>query len=145
MNIVARDLRKLADFYVQAFGCTVALPEGTLSGEWLERGVGIPKIVIKGITLTMPGFDKNGPMLEIFQYNTMEEHGGVVAANRQGIRHFAFHVDDVLLVREKVLIAGGKTIGEISQREFKSGTLTFIYVSDPEGNIIELLNWKTKV
>ncbi len=143
-NIVAKDHKKLADFYMQALGCTVALPEGKLAGEWLEKGIAISGVSILGITLTLPGYDKQGPTLEIFQYSTMLENSGVPAANRQGFAHIAFQVDDVSSVADKALSVGGKKLGEITQKEFKSGTLTFTYVTDPEGNIIELLNWTPK-
>lgn len=143
-NIVAKDHKKLADFYMQALGCTVTLPESKLAGEWLEKGIAIQGATILGITLTLPGYDKQAPTLEIFQYNAMLENSGVPAANRQGFAHIAFHVDEVPSVVEKVLLAGGKKLGEIAQKEFKSGTLTFTYVTDPEGNIVELLNWTAK-
>ena len=143
-NIVARDYKKLAKFYMQALGCTVALPDSTLAGEWLEKGIGIKNAVIKGITLVLPGFDKTGPTLEIFQYDDMLENSGMPAANRQGFGHIAFHVDDVAAVRDAIISAGGKQLGEIAEKEFKSGTLTFTYTTDPEGNIIELLKWTPK-
>ena len=139
-NIVAKDQKTLADFYIQALGCDIALPENTLVGEWLEKGIGIPAASIRGITLKLPGFQKDGPALEIFQYNQMIEHSGPPAANRQGFAHIAFRVDDVVAIQQKAISSGGAKLGEISQKDFKSGTLTFTYVTDPEGNIVELLN-----
>ncbi|MEI7578998.1 MAG: VOC family protein [bacterium] len=35
-------------------------------------------------------------------------------------------------------------VGEIVTKEFKSGTLCFSYIKDPEGNIIEIQSWKSK-
>jgi predicted enzyme related to lactoylglutathione lyase len=143
-NIVAENYKKLAEFYMQALGCEIALPDSTLSGEWLERGIGITGAVIKGMTLTLPGYDKKGPTMEIFQYNEMQKNQQPPAANRQGFGHIAFYVDDVLSVTEKIVAAGGKRLGEIAEKSFKSGTLTFTYTTDPEGNIVELLKWVPK-
>jgi len=43
-----------------------------------------------------------------------------------------------------VLQNRGRKLGELAIKEFKSGTLTFIYVTDPEGNIIEIQSWRSK-
>jgi predicted enzyme related to lactoylglutathione lyase len=64
-------------------------------------------------------------------------------ANREGIMHLAFEVDDVQKMLDLVLEHGGKKIGEIVSSEVKGvGLLTFVYCADPEGNIIELQAWK---
>ena len=66
VNIVAKDWRKLAEFYEKVFGCIRILPERSFSGEWLEKGTGIKNAKIKGVHLRLPGFGENGPTLEIF-------------------------------------------------------------------------------
>ena len=40
-NLIARDWRKLADFYVSVFGCEPVPPERDYSGADLERGTGV--------------------------------------------------------------------------------------------------------
>jgi len=49
VNIIARDWKKLAKFYEKVLGCTPVLPERDLSGEWIEKGTGIPGAAINGI------------------------------------------------------------------------------------------------
>jgi catechol 2,3-dioxygenase-like lactoylglutathione lyase family enzyme len=56
------------------------------------------------------------------------------AANRPGLRHIAFKVDDVRGVVDRVREAGWETVGEIV--EFKPFLLC--YVRGPEGLIVEL-------
>jgi catechol 2,3-dioxygenase-like lactoylglutathione lyase family enzyme len=64
------------------------------------------------------------------------------AVNRPGFAHIAFAVDDVATARDAVIAAGGSTVGEeVSLKIPGAGTVTFVYVADPEGNIIELQNW----
>jgi predicted enzyme related to lactoylglutathione lyase len=59
--------------------------------------------------------------------------------NRPRFGHIAFIVDDVATAREAVLAAGGKPVGEIVTLTNAIGKkLTWVYVSDPEGNILEL-------
>ena len=57
------------------------------------------------------------------------------AANRPGLRHVAFKVDDVRGVVERVRHAGWETVGEIV--DFES-TFLLCYVRGPEGLIVEL-------
>jgi catechol 2,3-dioxygenase-like lactoylglutathione lyase family enzyme len=57
------------------------------------------------------------------------------AANRPGLRHVAFKVDDVRNVVERVRAAGWETVGEIVNFE---DTFLLCYVRGPEGLIVEL-------
>ncbi len=140
-NIVAQDWRRLAHFYEDVFGCTPVPPERNLSGRWLEEGTGIPDAQIRGIHLRLPGFDHEGPTLEIFQYNLQEDRQDT-AINRPGFAHIAFAVDDIETARDSVIEAGGKIIGEtVSLKVPGAGKVTFVYLTDPEGNIIELQRW----
>ena len=72
----------------------------------------------------------------------MEEKSSEIVANRQGFGHIAFLVSDVELMCEKVLENAGRILGEITNKEVPGvGLLTFVYMYDPEDNIIELQNW----
>ena len=64
------------------------------------------------------------------------------AANRLGFGHLAFHVDDVRAILGKVIEYGGSKLGEVVIKNVDGvGTLTFVYATDPEGNILEIQNW----
>jgi predicted enzyme related to lactoylglutathione lyase len=59
--------------------------------------------------------------------------------NWPGFGHIAFVVDDVPAAREAVLAAGGGPVGEVVTLTNAAGAaLTWVYVTDPEGNILEL-------
>ncbi len=140
-NVVAQDWRRLADFYERVFGCTPVPPERHLSGQWLEDATGIPGAKIQGVHLRLPGYDERGPTLEIFQYNNQQEPQET-AINRPGFAHIAFAVDDVQAARDAVVAAGGRVVGEVVSVDVPgAGTVTFIYATDPEGNIVELQHW----
>lgn len=143
-NIIAKDWRKLVSFYQDIFECIPVLPERKLSGEWLDKGTSVNDAHLEGIHLSLPGYGNTGPTLEIFQYNEVLEKQSATRSNSQGYGHIAFHVEDVQELFNKVLASGGKSVGEIVQKEVAGvGLLTFAYVTDPEGNIIELQNWST--
>ena len=140
-NIICDDWRKLADFYISVFECTFAPPERDQSGQWLADGTGVKDAHLTGVHLRLPGHGEDGPTLEIYSYRQMKDDLAP-AANRKGLRHLAFAVDDVPGIVQKVLSAGGATLGEIITREIPgAGRITFAYVSDPEGNIIEVQRW----
>ncbi len=143
-NIIAKDWKMLASFYTDTFGCKKASTDQNLKGEWFEKGVAIEGASLKGVQLLLPGHGDKGPTLEIFQYNENLEMAKPPAANREGYGHIAFHVEDVSTVLESMVEHGGSKLGEIVSQEFKSGTLTFTYALDPEGNIVELQNWSPK-
>jgi catechol 2,3-dioxygenase-like lactoylglutathione lyase family enzyme len=141
VNLVAQDWERLAAFYGRVFGCTRVPPERNLSGPWLEAGTGVPGARIRGIHLRLPGCERGGPTLEIFTYDPALDPLPS-AANRPGWGHIAFAVEDVAAVRKAVLEAGGRALGETISTEIDgAGAITFAYVTDPEGNVIELQRW----
>ena len=140
-NIVARDWRRLADFYQKVFGCEPVPPERHLSGHWLEEATGVPGAEIRGAHLRLPGHGEGGPTLEIFQYHPCRS-GEDQAVNRTGIAHLAFAVADVDATLERVKDEGGGEVGKPVSVEIPgAGIIRFVYVADPEGNIIELQTW----
>lgn len=140
-NIVAHNWRRLADFYQHVFSCTPVLPERHLSGHWLEAAIEIPGAEIHGVHLRLPGVGDRGPTLEIFQY-TPQEAGSKPVLNRPGLAHIAFAVDEVEAALAAVLAAGGAAVGERVTLDVPgAGHVAFVYVTDPEGNIIELQRW----
>ncbi|MBI2429669.1 MAG: VOC family protein [Ignavibacteriales bacterium] len=140
-NIIARDWQALVKFYQEVFGCTPVPPERHYKGNDLERGTGVRGTELHGVHLRLPGYDENGPTLEIYSY-TVQEKEIKRAVNRPGFAHIAFLVDDVQTSREVVLNAGGNAVGETVTLQTSTGAkVTWCYLTDPEGNIIELQSW----
>ncbi len=140
-NIICEDWEKLAEFYQTVFGCEPVPPKREQSGEWLSEGTGVPGASLRGMHLRLPGYGDNGPTLEIYQYGKIEPDEPP-AANRKGFGHIAFLVDNVLSVREKILKHGGADLGQVTETDVAGvGHLTFIYMTDPEGNILEIQSW----
>lgn len=141
-NIISSNWRKLSEFYIQVFKCQIMPPERNQSGEWLSKGTGVANASLQGVHLLLPGFDKNGPTLEIYQYSNIEQQE-LVNPNTRGIGHLAFEVDNVPEIYTQVIKYGGSACGDISTREIDQlGQITFVYVRDPDGNLIELQSWR---
>ncbi len=140
-NIIAADWEALAAFYIAVFDCERLSPDRDLSGAWLSKATGVEDAALKGVHLRLPGHGDRGPTLEIFSYAAMAEKG-MPRADRKGFGHLAFEVEDVAAMTKRVLDAGGQAIGEaVSLPVPGAGVVTFVYVTDPEGNILELQSW----
>jgi catechol 2,3-dioxygenase-like lactoylglutathione lyase family enzyme len=141
-NLVAADWRRLARFYVDVFGCTPVPPERDYSGDGIDRLTSLRKIRLCGIHLRLPGHGEKGPTLEIFSY-APDLTSPPQTPNRHGFGHLAFAVDDVASACETVRQAGGGRIGEVVRFALPDGNaVTAAYVTDPEGNIVELQSWE---
>jgi len=144
-NIIAVDWRRLASFYTEVFQCRPVPPQRNQSGQWLEKGTGVEQAALEGMHLRLPGYGEQGPTLEIYSYsNTLPSERSL--PNRKGLGHLAFEVDDLEGCLEKALALGAGKHGEISETTVEGvGRISFIYIADPEGNIIELQHWKLLV
>jgi catechol 2,3-dioxygenase-like lactoylglutathione lyase family enzyme len=144
VNVIARDWRRLADFYTTLFGCELVPPERDYGGEVLERGTAVPGATLRGAHLRLPGHGETGPTIEIYTYGTNAPPGAASAANREGWGHVAFAVDDVEQARDAVVAAGGTQHGEVVTTHTADGrAVTWCYLADPEGNLVEVQSWST--
>lgn len=140
-NIVTKNWKKLADFYEQVFDCKPVPPERNQKGEWLDKGTGVSNAHLQGMHLRLPGFGDHGPTLEIYEYATII-NSEKNFSNKQGFGHIAFQVDEIEVILELAIRNGATKIGQLSEHYVENvGLLKFIYIADPDGNIIELQNW----
>jgi predicted enzyme related to lactoylglutathione lyase len=140
-NLVAANWRELAEFYIKVFGCKRKPPERKLKGDWLDGLTAIRNAYVEGMHLALPGYGKDGPTLEIFQYSRMK---GAKAApvSRPGFGHIAFAVRDVKAPLERVKEHGGSAVGSLVSTKIEGvGHIEVVYARDPEGNVVELQKW----
>lgn len=141
-NLIAKDWQALSRFYQELFECVPVPPERHYRGELLENGTGIVDTELHGQHLRLPGYGDNGPTLEIYSY-TISEEAIYPAVNRPGFAHLAFEVASVEQTQAQVLAAGGSRVGDIVTQQIATGAkVTWCYVRDPEGNILELQSWQ---
>lgn len=140
-NLVARDWRRLAHWYETHLGCVPVPPERHYAGPELEAGTGVPGSTLEGVHLRLPGVAGGDLTIEIYSYSVMLDTPPP-AVNRPGFSHLAFEVESVAEARAELLAAGGRAVGDIVTLTTSAGrNVTWCYVTDPEGNILELQSW----
>lgn len=107
---------------------------GVFSGEWIGRIIGLEDTTVETVMVRTPD---GSDMFEVVRFRSPSAgaHEPAPPANRPGLRHVAFRVDDVRGVVERVREAGWETVGEIVDYE---STFLLCYVRGPEGLLVEL-------
>ena len=110
------------------------MPSPAFSGEWIDRIIGLENVTVE---VLMARARDGSDMFEVVRFHSPSAGPQELApaANRPGLRHVAFKVDDVRGVVDRVREAGWETIGEIVDFE---NTFLLCYVRGPEGPIVEL-------
>lgn len=140
-NLIADDWRRLVDFYTTVFDCVPVSSERDHHGPLTDDLTGMPGARIRGRHLRLPGHGETGPTIEIFSYEQNAPRP-TRELNRPGFQHLAFEVDDVEGKRREILALGGRDVGKLVTLDIAgAGKLTLIYLTDPEGNILELQYW----
>jgi len=105
-----------------------------VEGEWVDRVIGLDGVRSEVVFVRTP--DGKG-QLELSKFHSPGDHGrpDPAAANRLGLRHVAFVVDDLNATLDRVRSRGLDTVGEVQDYE---GVFRLCFVRGPEGIIVEL-------
>ncbi len=132
VGLVVEDLNETVRFLsLLGFDCD---EPAVLSGEWIDQIIGLERVKIEMVMARGPD---GSDIFEVVHFHSppASAQEPAPAANRPGLRHIAFNVDDVRGVVNCVREAGWETIGEIVDYE---NTYLLCYVRGPEGLIVEL-------
>jgi catechol 2,3-dioxygenase-like lactoylglutathione lyase family enzyme len=132
IGLVVEDLDEAVRFLsLLGFDCS---EPSVFGGAWIDRIIGLENAEVEVVMARGPdGTD----VFEVVRFlsPSAAAQEPAPAANRPGLRHVAFTVDDVRGVVDRVRDAGWETIGEIVDYE---NTFLLCYVRGPEGLIVEL-------
>ncbi|HEX6461249.1 MAG TPA: VOC family protein [Thermoleophilaceae bacterium] len=132
VGLVVEDLDETVRFLtLLGFDCG---EPGVFSGDWIDRIIGLENATVEVVMARGPD---GSDVFEVVRFRSPAAGTGEPAppANRPGLRHIAFKVDDVRGVVDRVRAAGWQTVGEIVNFE---NTFLLCYVRGPEGLIVEL-------
>src|SRR3954447_7302400 len=132
VGLVVEDLDETVRF-LALLGLDCGEP-GVFSGEWIGRIIGLADVTVELVMVRGPD---GGDVFEVVRFHSPSAAAQepAPAANRPGLRHIAFNVDDVRGVVDRVRAAGWGTFGEIVNYE---DTFLLCYLRGPEGLIVEL-------
>jgi catechol 2,3-dioxygenase-like lactoylglutathione lyase family enzyme len=132
IGLVVEDLDETVRF-LALLGLDCSKP-GVFGGEWIDQIIGLEDVTVETVMVRLPD---GSDVFEVVRFRSPSAgaHETAPAANRPGLRHVAFKVDDVRGVVERVRAAGWETVGEIVDYE---GMFLLCYVRGPEGLIVEL-------
>ncbi|HWD85385.1 MAG TPA: VOC family protein [Solirubrobacteraceae bacterium] len=132
VGLVVEDLDETVRFLtVLGFDCS---DPGVFSGEWIDRIIGLENVTVETVMARGPD---GSDIFEVVRFVSPpgSAREPAPAANRPGLRHIAFKVDDVRGVVDRVREAGWGTVGEIVDYQ---NIFLLCYVRGPEGLIVEL-------
>jgi catechol 2,3-dioxygenase-like lactoylglutathione lyase family enzyme len=146
VNLVVRDLGRLEAFYQSALGLKIT-KRVTISGEWIDRTVGLSNVRAQVVYLELPA----GPRIELIRYDSPpspDASADAQSPNATGPRHIAFRVDGIDELVERLRNAGVEFFSQVqtvpdSQVTYTDGVRKrLVYFRDPEGNILELCEYR---
>ena len=147
VNIVVEDLERMVAFYRDALGLKET-KRVTITGGWVAATVGLSEVHADVVYLEFA----SGPRIELIRYNRplAARPVGVDRPNAPGLRHIAFRIDDIDAAVARLRSAGVKFFSDV--QEVPDTQVTYaggirkrlIYFADPEGNLLELCEYKAR-
>ena len=132
VGISVRDMEKAMDFYCNTLGFSLVWAHKERTGEPLQKVVGLP-----GAVMDISMLEGYGMRVELFKYIVPEGcDRGLMRQCDFGLIHFALKVKDARAVYD-VLISKGVQFSSPPQ-DLRPGVVA-IYMQDPEGNTIEIM------
>lgn len=132
VGVIVNDLADAIEFFVD-LGFELG-GQMKMKDELVDRIIGLDDVQTEVAFVRTP--DGSG-QLELIQFNSPTYQGETSppAANKPGIRHLAFVVDDIEAVVARLRARGTELVGELVQFE---ESWKLVYVRGPEGIIVEL-------
>ena len=124
------DLDRAVEFYCDVFDLEIAA-EFESSGENFARGVGVANA-----TGRFAHLDGDGTRVELVEYDPEGGEAAAEGVNDRGAKHLAFGVDDVEAFYEGL----PDDVETVSEPQTSSTGTTILFVRDPEGNFVEVLD-----
>jgi catechol 2,3-dioxygenase-like lactoylglutathione lyase family enzyme len=132
VGIVVNDLAAATEFFVQ-LGLRLQ-GEARVEGRWVDRIIGLDGVQSDITYLETPD-GQSHVELSKFHSPTAVGDGRPAPANKLGLRHIAFGVDDIDAAVAGLRSRGVELVGEVLQYE---DLYRLCYIRGPEGIIVEL-------
>ncbi len=133
INITVKNPELMLSFYHELLGFIVIL-DIIREGEELAKGVGVPGARLRNIRLAVPGSDVQ---IEFIHYmNVTGKPLNPHPIQDYHIGHICFETDDIAALFTWLTNASVRVVSP--PVTIHPGGIQFMYIYDPEGNIIEI-------
>jgi len=137
----------MADFYNRMLDMKVT-KRVTISGEWIDRTVGLEGVVADVIYLDPPA----GPRVELIRYQkpVTSRPAGLGDSNLPGLRHLAFRVREIESLVTRLKSAGIEFFSDVQRVPLEQVSYggnvqkRLVYFHDPEGNLLEFCEYTSR-
>ncbi|EMA61826.1 VOC family protein [Halorubrum lipolyticum] len=130
VGITVSDLDRAVDFYTETFDLD-PLTEFAVGGDAFAEAV-----AVEGASAEFAHLDADGIRIELVAYDPAAESDGTPQLNRPGATHLGLSVDDV----EGFYADLNDDVETLSPPQTTETGTTVLFVRDPEGNLIEVLD-----
>jgi catechol 2,3-dioxygenase-like lactoylglutathione lyase family enzyme len=137
IGLCVSDLQTSLRFYTEGLGFEVAATY-TAGDEVAAAGE-----ITTGAQLTSQMITKDGLRLELLYWATPGATGTPsTARNQRGLTHLSFAVDDVAETEAKLVALGAEVVESTRTRfDYDPINVELVFLTDPDGTRIELVNW----
>ncbi|ADQ68967.1 lactoylglutathione lyase-like lyase [Halogeometricum borinquense DSM 11551] len=129
VGITVSDLENAVEFYQETLDLTL-LDRFTVSGENFSTAVGVD-----GATGQFAHLEADGVRVELIEYEPEGASRGEASINRPGTAHLGLTVEDIDSFYESL----PNSVESVSRPQTTDTGSRILFVRDPEGNLIELL------
>ena len=130
VGVTVSDLDRAVDFYAETFDLDVAA-EFSVGGEAFAEAVDVADT-----SASFAHLDADGAIVELVEYDPEGEPTPDPELNRPGAIHLGLSVDDV----EAFYTGLDDDVETLSPPRTTSSGTTILFVVDPDGNLIEVLD-----
>ncbi|VTT87429.1 Glyoxalase family protein [Halorubrum sp. DM2] len=130
VGVTVADLDRAVDFYTETFDLDV-VAEFSVGGDAFAEAV-----AVEGASAEFAHLDAGDVVVELVAYEPTGEGSTDPELNRPGATHLGLGVDDVEAFYEDL----ADDVETLSPPRTTSSGTTICFVSDPEGNLIEVLD-----
>ncbi|WP_324755779.1 VOC family protein [Haloarcula sp. GH36] len=127
--ITVTDLERAVEFYRDVLGLDVS-SRFSVGGDAFATGVGVD-----GASAEFAHLDAGGSRLELVSYDPEGDERSDPQLNEPSATHLGLEVDDLVSVYEEL----PEDIETLSEPQTTESGTTILFVVDPEGNLVELL------
>jgi catechol 2,3-dioxygenase-like lactoylglutathione lyase family enzyme len=132
VGLQVADIDRAGAFYEQALGARWLVLPLTFEGAGAEQAMGVP-----GVRLRLAMLALGGAAIELFEFIGEPAPEWARGERTARLPHLAVQVEDTDAALARVEAAGGKRVWPAVDR---FGKARVIYVADPDGNVVELLD-----